>query len=101
LPGILLSLWALLSLRGSFSIAPEDRGVVATGTYQWLRHPMYAGEILSFLGLLVSNLTIWNLLVFCVILFLLLHRVQQEEKIIYQYEDYIEKVKWRMIPYVW
>ena len=51
LPGLLLALWSLIVLGFSFSIAPEDRGIVARGPYRFVRHPMYLGEVLSLLGL--------------------------------------------------
>ena len=46
LPGLLLALWALFALGFSFSIAPEDRGVVMRGPYRLVRHPMYLGELI-------------------------------------------------------
>jgi len=45
LPGLLLALWSLIVLGFSFSIAPEDRGIVARGPYRLVRHPMYLGEV--------------------------------------------------------
>ena len=78
LPGLLLALWSLVALGFSFSIVPEDRGLVARGPYRFIRHPMYAGEFLSCLGLCIASGIIWNWIVLDLFAILLILRVRAE-----------------------
>jgi protein-S-isoprenylcysteine O-methyltransferase Ste14 len=48
-----IGVWALVSLRRSFSIMAEVRELVARGPYRFVRHPIYLGQILSTGGLLL------------------------------------------------
>lgn len=101
LPGLLLTLWALIALGFSFSIAPEDRGIVMRGPYRFLRHPMYLGEILSLLGLSLFAKNIGNWFSLLLFVFLIVIRISAEERIIANYENYRSSVRWRFIPGLW
>jgi len=101
LPGLLLALWALFALGFSFSIAPEDRGVVMCGPYRLVRHPMYLGEILSLLGLCLSSGSLWNWLALLLFVRLLLLRISAEERTLADYPRYKTAVRWRLIPFLW
>jgi len=101
LVGVGLSLWGLASLGRSFGIAPADRGLTAGGAYRFLRHPMYAGEMLSYLALTAANPTMWNGLVLLALLATFVLRIQWEEEILSGYEEYCQRVRWRMLPGVW
>ena len=52
--GMAYSIWALVYLRRSFSILPEARRLVTGGPYALSRHPLYLGEGVAALGLLVT-----------------------------------------------
>jgi protein-S-isoprenylcysteine O-methyltransferase Ste14 len=52
--GFYFSLWAVWHLRASFGIMAEARSPVASGPYQYVRHPLYLGESLSMLGLCLA-----------------------------------------------
>ncbi|CAG0955566.1 methyltransferase [Anaerolineales bacterium] len=101
LPGLLLALWALFALGFSFSIAPEDRGIVMRGPYRLVRHPMYLGEILSLFGLCLSADNWWNWLALLLFVRLLLVRISAEERTLANYARYKAVVRWRLIPFVW
>ena len=51
-----IALWALAFLGRCVSVLPEVRGLVREGPYRWVRHPMYAGELLVALGVLLPFL---------------------------------------------
>jgi protein-S-isoprenylcysteine O-methyltransferase Ste14 len=51
--GMAYSIWALSSLGRSFSILPEARRLVTDGPYALSRHPLYLGEAVAALGLLL------------------------------------------------
>lgn len=101
IPGLLLALWALLALRFSFAIAPDDRGIVTRGPYRLIRHPMYLGEILSLLGLCIATLNAWNWLLWLVFLRLIALRITAEEYILPGYDGYRQSVRWRLMPFIW
>jgi len=48
-----LSLWSLFHLRRSFSILPEARRLVVDGPYSFSRNPLYLGELIAGIGVLL------------------------------------------------
>lgn len=99
--GVGLSLWGLLSLGRSFGIAPADRGLAVGGAYRLVRHPMYLGELISYLALFTANFTIWNAVVMTAIAVTFILRIRWEEQVIAGYEEYRQRVRWRLVPGVW
>ena len=53
--GTLFTMWSLATLGRCFGLFPEARGLVTRGPYQWVRHPVYLGELISALGLLFAK----------------------------------------------
>jgi len=99
--GVLFSLWGLASLGRSFGIAPADRGLVTDGAYRWVRHPMYAGELLSFVAVTLSNPIPWNGILLIAIIIVFLLRIGWEERILKGYAEYCRRVRWRLLPGIW
>jgi protein-S-isoprenylcysteine O-methyltransferase Ste14 len=54
LAGVAWSLWSMHSLGTNLSVIAQARGVADRGPYRWVRHPLYAGEIVSALGLAIA-----------------------------------------------
>jgi len=79
--------------------------VISTGVYGFVRHPMYLGGILLFIGTPMLLGSIYGLFIGLVMLFLLAGRIIGEEKMLInefeEYADYKKKVKSRLIPFVW
>jgi protein-S-isoprenylcysteine O-methyltransferase Ste14 len=102
-PGLALNLWALAALGTTFGISPAHRGLVTYGPYHWLRHPMYAGELLSLIGGLLGAFRIWNLIILLVFAGSLIWRITWEEKILNHigYPAYAGYVRWRLVPGIW
>jgi len=99
--GLSLAIWAKLSLRRSFGIAAANRGAVMAGPYRFMRHPMYGGYIVVYVGFLLNNPLLWNLCVYGVTAILLVLRVLAEEKILKAdpaYDAYSGRVRFRLIP---
>ena len=101
LAGVLLSMWSVISLGRAFGVAPADRGLVAHGPYRFIRHPMYAGYVITNLSVLIWNLTLWNLSLYVFIIITFVVRILLEERVVSDYDGYKEKVRWRIIPFIW
>ena len=52
-----------LSLGRSFGLMPANRGVVSTGLYRIVRHPIYMGYLITHVGFLAANPSLWNIVV--------------------------------------
>jgi protein-S-isoprenylcysteine O-methyltransferase Ste14 len=53
--GTLFTIWSLATLGRCFGLFPEVRGLVTHGPYRLVRHPVYLGEIVSAMGLLLAK----------------------------------------------
>ncbi len=99
--GLLFALWALWSLGPAFGIAPADRGLVTAGPYRWVRHPAYAGEMVSILGYVLAHPSPWNGAMWLALAATILLRARWEERVIEGYARYAQQVRWRLLPGVW
>jgi protein-S-isoprenylcysteine O-methyltransferase Ste14 len=99
--GLALALWAKLSLRRSFGLAAANRGAVAAGPYRLIRHPMYAGYIIIYIGFFLNNPLAWNMGLYIASVVLLVARVLAEEAVLTVdplYRDYRGRVRFRLLP---
>ncbi|AOI79041.1 methyltransferase family protein [Burkholderia sp. NRF60-BP8] len=99
--GIAWQLFAKLSLGRSFGLLPANRGVVSTGAYRFMRHPIYAGYLLSEIGFLLANFSTRNLLTIGIWMLLQIARIVMEERVLSEdadYRTYKTKVRYRLIP---
>ncbi len=100
--GYALIFWSLLTLRNHFGIAPADRGLVISGPYRFVRHPMYLGELALRVALVGTSS---HVLISFVLLFALVEvqvvRALREEYIISGYVAYASQVHYRLLPGVW
>lgn len=74
-----LSLWGYLTLNRAFSLLPEARQLRTTGPYRWVRHPVYAGNYVTVLAVLVWRYSHLNLALVVVFLAVQTHRARLEE----------------------
>ncbi len=83
----------------------EGQKVVSTGLYGIVRHPMYSATILMFMMIPLILGSFWGLLAFLHYPVLMCLRAVNEEKLLSAelegYEEYKNKVKYRLIPFVW
>lgn len=107
--GYLLAIWAMLE-NAFFSAVvriQRDRGhtVVGTGPYAVVRHPAYAGGILSTLATPFALNALWALIPSCLTIIVLVHRTSLEDRTLRRglagYEGYAARVKSRLLPGVW
>ena len=83
----------------------DGQTVVSTGLYGIVRHPMYAVTLLLFLSMPIVLGSIPALLVFLVYPLIIAKRIRNEEEVLSRelpgYSEYLRKVRWRLIPYIW
>ena len=99
--GLLFVVMGKLSLGRSFGLAPANRGVVSTGLYRYVRHPIYFGYLITHVGFVIANPGSWNLLVLAAADVALMLRAIREERTLAAdplYRDYMQRVHWRVIP---
>jgi protein-S-isoprenylcysteine O-methyltransferase Ste14 len=95
--GSAASFLVLSRLGKSFSIVPEARRLVTSGPYAWARHPLYAAEIVTVLGLMLQYRQPWAALMGVVVVALQVTRSVFEERVLTEafpeYAKYRKRVK--------
>lgn len=102
--GFFTDLSAKLFLRRSFGLVAANRGVKTDGPYRLVRHPMYAGYLLTHIGFLLAAFSIWNVTVYAVCWAAMIFRIAAEETLLLRdadYAAYAQKVRSRLIPGIW
>lgn len=83
----------------------EHQKVIDTGLYGIVRHPMYAATLLLFLSMPIILGSIYSFLVFLAYPLIIAKRIKGEEEFLEKelvgYREYKEKVKYRLIPFLW
>jgi len=99
--GLLVVIAAKLTLGRSFGLVPANRGVVVSGPYGFMRHPIYAGYVISHAAFLAAHPTMVNIGLVVVADVALVLRALLEERTLLgdeQYRSYCERVSWHVIP---
>ncbi len=83
----------------------ENQKVIDTGLYGIVRHPMYSVTILLFLAMPLVLGSLFSFAVFLFYPFIIAKRIKDEEILLEQelsgYKEYKQKVKYRLIPFIW
>ena len=83
----------------------ENQKVIDTGLYGIVRHPMYLSTILLFLSIPLVLGSLFSFLIFMIYPFIIAKRIKNEEKVLEEglkgYLEYKEKVRYRVIPFIW
>ena len=90
-----------IALGRSFGVVPANRGVVVRGPYTLVRHPIYAGYLITHIGFLMANPAAWNIVVVLVADTALIVRAMMEERVLIadvQYQGYCQRVGWHLLP---
>lgn len=98
--GMSWQIFAKLSLRRSFGLLPANRGIVSSGAYRFVRHPIYLGYAIADIGFLLANFGLQNLLVYGGLFALQVYRILREEKLLAadaNYQAYSRTVPYRLI----
>ena len=90
---------------GATVTVEADQELVCTGLYGLVRHPMYSGTLVMMLGTPLALGSYWGLAFIAPALLILAARITDEEKMLREeldgYQEYTEKVHYRLVPGVW
>jgi Putative protein-S-isoprenylcysteine methyltransferase len=82
-----------------------DQKVISTGLYSLVRHPMYMGALVMFIGMILALASWWGFVVYTLMMPALIWRLLDEEKFLLKnlagYSQYRDKVRYRLIPWIW
>ena len=83
----------------------ENQRVVDTGLYGVVRHPMYAVTLVLFLSMPLVLGSWLSLAVLLAYPFIIAARIRDEERVLIKglpgYAEYTQRVRWRLIPFLW
>lgn len=83
----------------------ENQKVIDTGLYGIVRHPMYSATLLLFMVMPLILGSIYSFIVFLTYPLIIAKRIRNEEMVLENglegYKEYKEKVKYRLIPFIW
>jgi protein-S-isoprenylcysteine O-methyltransferase Ste14 len=82
LGGNAIAVFVLAKLGRSFSIMPEARGLVTSGLYRYVRHPLYLAEEIASIGSVLQFLSGWTALILAVQIAFQLRRMHNEELVL-------------------
>ena len=109
LAGYALASFALIENRffsGTVQLQPE-RGhmVVSGGPYRWIRHPGYAGSLLTFITIPIFLDSLWAFIPAILVTVFLVIRTGLEDKLLQEqlpgYREYAGQVRYRLFPGLW
>ncbi|ARO30293.1 phospholipid methyltransferase domain-containing protein [Rhizobium sp. NXC14] len=101
--GFLLQISAKLVLRRSFGLVPANRGVKIGGPYRLIRHPMYAGYLLTHVGFFLAHPSFWNFAIYATALAAQCLRLLAEERLLREdpvYAAFMATTRYRLLPLV-
>lgn len=83
----------------------KGQKVISTGPYAIIRHPMYVAVLMMYVLSPLALGSYWAVLAVLPLPVLVIFRIKSEEKILIDklpgYREYTQKVKYRLIPYIW
>ncbi len=83
----------------------KDQKVIDTGLYGVVRHPMYSATLLLFLSIPLVLGSVYAFVIFLSYPLIIAKRIKEEEAFLKKelagYAEYMQKVKYRLIPYLW
>ena len=99
--GVCLVIAGKFTLGRSFGIVPANRGVVDKGPYLLVRHPIYAGYLVTHLAFVAAHPRPWNIAVVIISDAALISRALFEERVLRKderYRAYCGRVGWHLVP---
>jgi protein-S-isoprenylcysteine O-methyltransferase Ste14 len=104
LAGVAFAIVSLTALGRSFGLVAANRGVKTRGPYGLVRHPAYAGYLISYVGYVAENPSLRNIGLLLIGTAFQLIRIREEEQLLSRdsaYDTYRRRVRYRLIPLVY
>jgi len=83
----------------------ENQQVVSTGLYGIVRHPMYAATLLLFLSMPLVLASPWSFVIMLIYIPIIALRIRNEEQVLERelkgYTEYKQRVRYKVIPFIW
>ena len=83
----------------------ENQKVIDTGLYGLVRHPMYMATVFLFLAMPLVLGSVISFLIMLAYIPIITKRIRNEEQVLSEglpgYREYMEKVKYRLFPFIW
>ena len=83
----------------------EDQQVIDTGLYGIVRHPMYSTTLILFLAMPLVLNSVWSFVLMLLYIPIIVKRIRNEETVLEQdlkgYTEYKQRVRYRLIPFIW
>jgi protein-S-isoprenylcysteine O-methyltransferase Ste14 len=102
--GLLIAVTGTAWLGRSLGLVAADRGLKATGPYALVRHPLYAGYLLCEAGYVLSFPSPRNVVIVAIAVACFFIRAVVEERFLARdpaYREYMRRVPWRFVPFVY
>jgi protein-S-isoprenylcysteine O-methyltransferase Ste14 len=105
--GYMIFFWVLMTNSFVSRVVEVDTNqkVISTGPYAIVRHPMYFGVSMMYIASPLALGSYWAMLPAMLIVPLLIARIYNEEQVLLRelpgYEEYIQTVRFRLIPGIW
>lgn len=99
--GLAIVIYARFSLGKNIGLVPAQRRIVTSGAYRYVRHPVYAGLFVTWFTLALRVFSGVNATIFVVACTLIVIKCIVEEQFLRadpEYEQYMQRVKYRFIP---
>jgi len=98
---VAIMIWARVSLGRSIGYVPADRGIITSGPYRFVRHPIYSGLFVTLFAFTLRAYSPLSLLLILVIVGLFILKSVIEERFLRdnpEYAAYMKQVRYRWVP---
>jgi len=98
---LVVAVYARLSLGRSIGFVPAERDIITRGAYRFVRHPIYTGLVLSYVGFSLHMFSPRNVMMSLIVIALIVLKSFIEEGFLREvpdYTDYLDRVRWRWFP---
>ena len=104
-----LTIGMLVVVQNSYAAATvrveSGQKLASSGLYKLVRHPMYAASVILMIGIPLALGSYWGLLFLIPGLLVLVLRILDDEQLLTLelggYREYMQRVRYRLLPYVW